>query len=346
MSIGGARTPVVFVVAALVAASCSEDRAPAPSGSPVRPSPQVTAPAGVPAEATLVPLQGRLQAEFAIDGEPDWLAEGFGSIWVSRTDPEGGGNMLDRIDPATNEVVASIELGRNPCHGVAVEFGSVWVPTCIDQRIDRVDPDTNSVIESIEIPLHREDGSRMAADFGALWIVSPNPKGGDVLARIDPSTGGVDRIPLPTPSTEVVTGFGSVWVVSPDGGVVHRVDPDGQRIEGAIEGLAEPETAAVGEDSLLVKDAGDGTIAVVDPTSLEITGRIEIGSPGVGGGIAAEGRDVWFRPANYLLGRVDVAAGAVAEAFPEPPALGDVIVEYDSVWFSGYTKNTVWRISI
>jgi virginiamycin B lyase len=117
-------------------------------------------------------------------------------------------------------------------------------------------------------------------------------------------------------------------------------------IEGAIEGLAEPVTAAVGEETLWVNDAGDGTIAMVDPTSLEITGRIEIGSPGAGGGIAAEGGDVWVRPANYLLGRVDVAAGVVTEAFPEPPALGDVIVEYDSVWFSAYTKDTVWRISL
>jgi virginiamycin B lyase len=346
MSTRGARTPVVLVVAALLAASCSEDRAPAPSGSPVRPSPQATPPAGVPAEAALVPLEDRLQAEFAIDGEPDWLAEGFGSIWVSRTDPEGAGNMLDRIDPATNEVVASIELGRNPCHGVAVEFGSVWVPTCIDQKIDRVDPDTNRVVESIEIPLHRVDGDRLIADFGALWIVSPNPTGGDVLARIDPSTGRVDRISLPTLSTQIVAGFGSVWVLSPDGGVVHRVDPDTRRIEGAVEGLGEPEVAAIGEETLLVNDAADGTIAMVDPTSLEITGRIEIGTPGLGGGIAADGGDVWFRPANYLLGRLDVAAGAVTEAFPEPPALGEVIVAYDSVWFSAYTKDRVWRISV
>ncbi|HET6771397.1 MAG TPA: hypothetical protein VFH75_07145 [Actinomycetota bacterium] len=54
---------------------------------------------------------------------------------------------------------------------------------------------------------------------------------------------------------------------------------------------------------------------------------------------------MWFRPANYLLGRIDPAAGAVTEIFADTPALGDVLVAFDSVWFSGYMKDTVWRIT-
>jgi hypothetical protein len=37
----------------------------------------------------------------------------------------------------------------------------------------------------------------------------------------------------------------------------------------------------------LVKDAGKGTVADVDPDSLRITERIAVGGPGTGGGIAA-----------------------------------------------------------
>jgi streptogramin lyase len=294
----------------------------------------------------VVSLESRLEEKFEIPGEPDWMAEGFGSVWVSRTDPEGEGNFLDRIDPSTNEVVASIPVGRHPCHGVAVGFDAVWVPTCMDQRIVQVDPAKNKVVGSFDVPLHRADGLRIAAAFGALWIVSPNPEGGDALARIDPGTGKLETIPLATPSTWVVEGFGSLWVMSPEGGSVYRVDPKTMSVAGSIEGLGEPETAAAGDGVLWVNDVADGTIAGVDPDSLAITERIPIGSPGLGGGIEADASGIWFRPANYLLGRIDPAAGAVTEIFVEPPALGEVLVAFDSVWFSAYTKDTVWRITV
>jgi virginiamycin B lyase len=294
----------------------------------------------------VVSLESRLEKEFEILGEPDWMAEGFGSVWVSRTDPEGEGNFLDRIDPSTNEVAASIPVGRHPCHGVAVGFDAVWVPTCIDQRIVQVDPAKNKVVRSFDVPLHRVDGDRIVAAFEALWIVSPDPKGGDALARIDPGTGNLETIPLPTLSTQMVEGFGSLWVMSPEGGTVHRVDPKSMSVVGSIEGLREPETAAAGDGVLWVNDAADGTVAGVDPKSLAITDRIPIGGPGLGGGIAADASGIWFRPANYLLGRIDPATREVTEIFAEPPALGEVLLAFDSVWFSAYTKDTVWRITV
>ena len=341
-----ATTRIVALVGVVVfAAACGTSPSEQPTKRGAAPAPEPSLPAGVPAGGTVVELESRLEKEFEIPGEPDWMAEGFDSVWVSRTDPEGEGNFLDRIDPSTNEVAASIPVGQNPCHGVAVGFDAVWVPSCIDQRIDRVDPAKNEVVRSFDVPLHRADGDRIVAAFEALWIVSPDPKGGDALGRIDPGTGKLDTIPLPTPSTEVVEGFGSLWVMSPEGGTVHRVDPKGMSVTGSIEGLGEPETAAAGESILWVKDAADGTVAGVDPDSLAITERIAAGGPGKGGGIAADASGVWFRPANYLLGRIDPAVGKVTEVFADTPALGDVLVAFDSVWFSGYTKDTVWRIT-
>ncbi|HZA27978.1 MAG TPA: hypothetical protein VE915_10140 [Actinomycetota bacterium] len=346
---GGAGTATAKTVAlvALIgfAAACGTSPSEQPTQRGTAPAPEPSLPAGVPAGGTVVELESRLEKEFEIPGEPDWMAEGFGSVWVSRTDPEGEGNFLDRIDPSSNDVVASIPVGRNPCHGLTVGFDAVWVPSCIDQRIDRVDPETNQVVRSFDVPLHRADGDRIVAAFEALWIVTPDPDGGDALVRMDPGTGKLDRIPLPTLSTEVVEGFGSLWVMSPEGGTAHRVDPKGMSVTGSIEGLGEPETAAAGDGVLWVKDAADGTVAGVDPESLAITERIAVGGPGKGGGIAADASGVWFRPANYLLGRIDPAAGKVTEIFADTPALGDVLVAFDSVWFSAYTKDTVWRIT-
>ena len=50
------------------------------------------------------------------------VAVGEGSVWVT--------NYLDgtvsRIDPATNRVVATLEVGRHPDH-IAVGEGGIWV---------------------------------------------------------------------------------------------------------------------------------------------------------------------------------------------------------------------------
>ena len=43
-------------------------------------------------------------------------------MWVAN----GAGGTLSRIDPATNEVVATVDVGNRPS-GVAVGNGDVWV---------------------------------------------------------------------------------------------------------------------------------------------------------------------------------------------------------------------------
>ena len=53
---------------------------------------------------------------------PAALASGEGSVWVANA----GAMTVSRIDPRTNEVVATIELGNVPS-GIAVADGFVWV---------------------------------------------------------------------------------------------------------------------------------------------------------------------------------------------------------------------------
>jgi YVTN family beta-propeller protein len=50
------------------------------------------------------------------------VATGFGSVWVTNYDD----GTVSRVDPATNEVVATIEVGRHPDH-IAAGEGGVWV---------------------------------------------------------------------------------------------------------------------------------------------------------------------------------------------------------------------------
>ena len=56
----------------------------------------------------------------------DWVAITPDAVWVGSTGPDA----VHRIDPATNKLVATVELAGQPCSGLAVGFGSVWIPLC------------------------------------------------------------------------------------------------------------------------------------------------------------------------------------------------------------------------
>jgi YVTN family beta-propeller protein len=69
----------------------------------------------------------RAVAHVAVPARANWVAVGARDIWVtSRTPGHAGPGSLTRIDPKTNKVVATIDLGFSP-QGVVVANGLVWV---------------------------------------------------------------------------------------------------------------------------------------------------------------------------------------------------------------------------
>src|SRR5215471_12296875 len=80
-------------------------------------------------------------AIFPVEGTPDWQVITDDAVWVSN----GPKNTIHRLNPATNQVVAAIKVGKRPCSGLAAGFGSIWVPNCGDQTLSRVDIATNKV---------------------------------------------------------------------------------------------------------------------------------------------------------------------------------------------------------
>jgi virginiamycin B lyase len=56
----------------------------------------------------------------------DWVSITPEAVWVGSTGPFA----VHRIDPETNRRVASVRLPGEPCAGLAVGLGSLWVPLC------------------------------------------------------------------------------------------------------------------------------------------------------------------------------------------------------------------------
>jgi Glutamine cyclotransferase len=161
-------------------------------------------------------------AEVRVPGTGDYarIAIGEGSVWVTAPDlrPDGSRGNLVRIDPFTNEVAATINIG-GPIQGLAVGGGSVWVtvPDGGSSTLYRVDPRTERVAETVRVS--EAAGSLLFAD-GSVWV--NHEWAGGSVDRIDPATGEVTGT-FDLPNVQAAGG-GSLWGVSGD--AVLRIDPE------------------------------------------------------------------------------------------------------------------------
>jgi glutamine cyclotransferase len=151
------------------------------------------------------------------DGHRVWAATGPGLIAI---DPESGqlaatldhaadagttfdgtylyqiaDSRIDKIDPSTAEVVASIPApGKSGDSGLAWADGSLWVGQYRDRKIYKVDPDTGAILRTVESDRF-VTGVTWAK--GELWHGTWENDQSDIR-RIDPETGVVlERLELP-----------------------------------------------------------------------------------------------------------------------------------------------------
>jgi glutamine cyclotransferase len=102
---------------------------------------------------------------------------------------------IDKIDPATGAVVASIPApGQGRDSGLAWAEGSLWVGQYRDRRIHQIDPATGEVLRTIE-------SNRFVTGVtwvdGELWHGTWEGDDSDIR-RIDPRTGEVlARLEMP-----------------------------------------------------------------------------------------------------------------------------------------------------
>ena len=101
------------------------------------------------------------------------IAIGGGAVWAT---VQNAGKVV-RIDPATNQIVATLNAGSYP--SVAFADGSLWVGRDDDQTLRRIDPATNRVVATIK--LHATPFEISATQDG-LWVT-----GDGLVAGIDTS---------------------------------------------------------------------------------------------------------------------------------------------------------------
>ena len=102
---------------------------------------------------------------------------------------------IDKIDPATGDVVASIPApGHGSDSGLAWAEGSLWVGQYRDRKIHQIDPETGAVMRSIE-------SNRFVT--GVTWVDNELWHGTweddeSEIRRINPDSGAVlERLAMP-----------------------------------------------------------------------------------------------------------------------------------------------------
>jgi streptogramin lyase len=275
---------------------------------------------------------------------PTGIGSGNEGIWVA--DPDAG--VVSQIDPATNEVVATIELpGTSPDEVVAGD-GVVWASDG-GGSLAMIDPATSS--RQLTVPLPGVGDSSLDLALGeeqSVWAV-------------DPATGRVYRVSGDLPeessieglsSTDVAAGDEGVWVLDGPAGSWADITPLGTPRKmtpvidapGVIEGGPNADLA-VGFGYLWISTGGSGSVYRVDPSTEEV----EVIN--VGGRYAdltvGEGA-VWALVAGEESAELVAIDPGSATVSGEPLSLGvgaiDVVTGHGSLWVPDKGTASVLRI--
>ena len=255
-----------------------------------------------------------------------------------------------RIDPATNEVIASILLPGQRCQGFTVSDDAVWA--CATDGVVRIDPETNAITDEVRFET-AQVWSRLAFGAGSVWAIGAADGVPNQLVRIDPAGMTATAISLGHGGTSLAYGFDAVWVSASQDGLVLRIDPDTEEVTEHATGLERPMVIVAGPDSLWAtlfgsEDAApdEPTVLRIDPTDGSAVTGIATGVASLGkGGLWATDEAVWVRAPDTFLTRIDPATNEVVETLTGPPGTGDVTVAFGSVWATAGNALTIYRLA-
>ena len=268
----------------------------------------------------------------------DWVAIAPDAVWVGSTGPYA----VHRIDPRNNMEAARVALPGEPCAGLAIGFGSVWVPLCARQpALARVALASNQLLAVLPFGTEAECG--IAASDDSIWLVTDRQ---GTLARIDPTTGTIrQHIRLPRGSCNPHYARGVVWITDASGAQLTGVDARSGAIVATVPTGPHPRFLNDDGQALWTLNQGDGSVTRVDLETRRPTASIALGTPGQGGDIAAGGGMIWTSMAGTPLTAIDPATNRVRRQWTGSG--GDSLaVGHDAVWLTDYHRGNIARLPL
>ena len=276
-----------------------------------------------------------------IGGDPDWLAIGFGSVWIAV--PKN--NELVRIDPLKNVVQARVVVDKEPCYGIGIGPDRLWVLNCQSQTLTRVNPQTNRVDLRVPVKIDPAGEGSIAVGASNVWFVGNDDGHSATLMQVDARSGHlVRKIAVGKDSAVVRLGFGSAWVVSSGEGKVYRVDTGSGKVTATISVAAGPRFSTIGAGAVWVLSQSDGTVARIDPATSKVKAVIPAKVPGGGGEICYGGGFIWVTMNGTPVTRIDPLRNQVVDQYGNYQKADAIRYGFGSIWISDHGKGDLWKI--
>ena len=269
----------------------------------------------------------------------DWVAITADAVWVGSTGPYA----VHRIDPKTNQRVASVPLPGEPCAGLATGFASLWVPMCTAvPSLAKVDLAANRLTAVFAVgPAAAEGGVTTGA--GNVWLIVD--KSG-TLARIDPVTGTIRQtVKVPAGSYNPYFSDGQIWVTRAEGTELTRVDAAAGAVIATVPTGPNPRFLTAAGGAIWTLNQGDGTVTRVDAQTRQATTTIALDTPGHGGDIGGGGGMVWTSMPQVPLSAIDTRSKSLRCQWAGPG--GDSLgIGHGAIWLTDYHAGTIARIPL
>ena len=281
-------------------------------------------------------------ARVDLPSSADWIAFGFGSVWVVNYRPD----RVSRIDSITLKVTADIPIGRNGCLGLVVDAGRVWVPSCFDGTMNEIDPRVDSIVRKIPVPIKRGREGAFAIAGGSFWMPdNAADSTSNAVTRLDAKTGAALAHIVTGARTDVTTaGFGSVWATSSGENVVVRINPADNSVIARIPVGKSPKFTAAGEGAIWVQNREDGSVSRIDPTTNREVARINAWSPTQAGDISAGGGYVWLTANGMPVTRIDPRTNSVTHQYVGGDGADAIRWGAGAVWVGDHKIGQLWKI--
>lgn len=284
------------------------------------------------AAVSVGPVADVLAAQLTLPGDPDWLAVDEHGLWVQRASGE-----LTLVDPATNEVAGSVDLGTTElCSGLGASYGAIW--TCVGPDVVRVDPETFEVVARLGVNKQAVQG-HLVGGFDRVWVLTSDGSG---LVGIDPATNEVaTEFELPARCSDVSLGEDALWLPCEVDDRVLKVDAGSGEVLLDV-AVDNPSSVAVDTDVWV----GTSTTTVqLDPETGEVLLEADAGTA-PDGGVALDAGWVWVRSGDEFLVRLDRKTGKRVQQITAPDLTsgGDMLVLDGEVWTTAYDDQYLFRI--